>query len=311
MADQLGFFEPEATEPVDKRDELQALASALPSLLRLGTSTWTYPGWYGTVYSRRYPEKGAAAAMLREYAQYPLFSTVGIDSFFYRPPSPNTLRAYANALPAGFRCCMKVWEAVTAYRLVDRSLNADWLNPALFRVDVLEPTLRDFSEHAGPFIFELQAIPASAHMTAEEFAERLHTFFSALPRDVPFAVELRNPEYLQPVYFDALRSAGVAHCFNSWTHMDLRAQLAHDAFTGDFVVARALLKPGRVYADAVRMFQPYDSVKEPQPDILDAIVEMIQRAVQFEKQIYVIANNRLEGSAPSTIAGIAQRFMLG
>jgi len=34
--------------------ELAALARRLPANVRFGTSTWTYDGWYGDVYHRRY-----------------------------------------------------------------------------------------------------------------------------------------------------------------------------------------------------------------------------------------------------------------
>ena len=41
--------------------------------------------------------------MLAEYARFPLFGTVGIDSSFYGTPKPATLARWAKALPPGFR----------------------------------------------------------------------------------------------------------------------------------------------------------------------------------------------------------------
>ena len=72
------------------------VVAQLPPSLYLGTSTWTYPGWTGLIYERPYPKTGATVRMLAEYARYPLFRTVGVDSFFYRPPTPERrLRARA------------------------------------------------------------------------------------------------------------------------------------------------------------------------------------------------------------------------
>ena len=96
-------------------EHLAALAAALPELIRFGTSSWTYPGWQGHVYHQTYPKAGAAAAMLAEYARFPLFRTVGIDSTFYAPPTPATLAAYGAALPPAFPCVSKVWDRVTMH----------------------------------------------------------------------------------------------------------------------------------------------------------------------------------------------------
>ena len=94
---------------------LDQLRHALPDLIRLGTSSWTYPGWHDLVYHRKYPKTGAGARMLEEYASFPLFRTVGIDSTFYRPPSEATLRRYAGYLPPHFPCCSKVWDQITVH----------------------------------------------------------------------------------------------------------------------------------------------------------------------------------------------------
>jgi uncharacterized protein YecE (DUF72 family) len=91
------------------------LARRLPPNIRLGTTTWTYDGWAGDVYHRTY-HGAEPARRLEEYARYPLFRTVCIDSAFYEPPSEDLLRAYARALPPGFPCVSKVWDRITVQR---------------------------------------------------------------------------------------------------------------------------------------------------------------------------------------------------
>ena len=80
------------------RPELAALARRIPPLVRFGASSWNYPGWGGLVYHRTYEGKGTPARMLEEYARFPLFRTVGIDSSFYGPPTDEVLRSYAEHL---------------------------------------------------------------------------------------------------------------------------------------------------------------------------------------------------------------------
>ena len=53
--------------------------------------------------------------MLEEYAAYPLFRTVGIDSSFYAPPTPEVLRGWAECLPPGFPAVSKVWNQITVH----------------------------------------------------------------------------------------------------------------------------------------------------------------------------------------------------
>src|SRR5437870_8678765 len=100
--------------------QLSELGQRVPPGIKFGTSTWTYDGWAGDVYHRGY--RGAQPARrLEEYARYPLFRTVGIDSAYYEPPDEEVLAAYARALPPGFPCVSKVWDRITATRLEGRS----------------------------------------------------------------------------------------------------------------------------------------------------------------------------------------------
>ncbi|HSE28831.1 MAG TPA: DUF72 domain-containing protein, partial [Gemmatimonadales bacterium] len=143
---------------------------------------------------------------------------------------------------------------------------------------------------------------------AQEFADRLDAFFSALPRDVPYAVEVRNEEFLAPPYFAVLREHGVAHVFNSWTRMPpIGTQLdLPGAIGAPFIVARALLRPGRYYTEAVDAFAPYDRIRDPNPELRADLARLIETAVAARIPAYLIVNNRAEGSAPLTITALAR-----
>lgn len=293
----------------------QALAAFVPELIRFGTSSWTYPGWKGLVYHRDYPKSGSAAAMLEEYARYPLFRTVGIDSSFYGPPTPQMLESYARALPEAFPCVSKVWDRITVhtfpkarYRAQGGERNPDFLNPDLFTAEVLEPYQRHFGGHIGPFVFEFQTIARGDGLTGQSFADLLDVFFNRLPRDLPYAVELRNREFLTPPYFAVLREHNVAHVFNSWTRMPpIGAQLdTPGVFSAPFTVARVLLRPGRTYSEAVDAFAPYDRIQDPNPRLREDVARLIRQAAALRIPAYILVNNRAEGSAPLTIAAIAQ-----
>jgi len=300
--------------------EIEGLAARLPDVVRFGTSSWTYPGWKGLVYHRDYPKTGASAAMLEEYARFPLFRTVGIDSSFYGPTTPAMLDSYAAALPAGFPCVSKVWDRITVhtfpaarYKAEAGERNPDFLNADLFQAEVLDPCRRHFGDHLGPLVFEFQTIARAAGLTGQDFANLLDTFFSRLPRDVPYGVELRNREFLTPPYFAVLREHNVAHVFNSWTRMPpIGEQLEiPGAFSAPFTVARVLLRPGRSYSEAVDAFAPYDRIREPNPRLRRDVAELIRQAAALRIPAYILVNNRAEGSAPLTIAAIAEMVTRG
>jgi uncharacterized protein YecE (DUF72 family) len=119
-------------------------------------------------------------------------------------------------------------------------------------------------------------------------------------------VEIRNREYLTADYLTMLSDRGVAHVLNSWTKMPPiieQIQLA-GVLSAKFSVARALLKPGRTYQEAVEMFQPYDTIREENPDLRRGLAETVQRCVSEGRQLYAYVNNRAEGNSPKTIEAI-------
>ena len=159
------------------------LGRRLPELVRFGTSTWTYPGWKGLVYSHDYPATGSAAAMLAEYARHPLFGTVGIDSFFYRPPAPKTLHEYARGAATGFPVREQgLGTDHGAHVQLAARGGASWrAESGLAQCrpvhrEVLDPMRTHFGEHLGPLIFEFQAIGKARIFPAASSSRRSTAF---------------------------------------------------------------------------------------------------------------------------------------
>ena len=82
----------------------RALAARLNPRIRLGASTWSYPGWAGIVWDEGpYSEAVLAKNGLAAYAQHPLLRCVGIDRSFYRPLTEAQYARYAGQVPDDFR----------------------------------------------------------------------------------------------------------------------------------------------------------------------------------------------------------------
>jgi len=315
VTDQPELFD--AIPPPPPRPEVVELARQIPPNIKFGTSTWTYDGWQGEVYHKAY--RGLQPARrLEEYARYPLFGTVGIDSAFYDPPTEEELAAYARSLPPRFPCVSKVWDRITARRLnqdqrwgnLAGQRNPDFLNAQLFKDAVLLPYARAFRDHAGAFVFEFQAMRGKDLPDPLRWAEDLDAFFAELPREFRYAVELRNAELVHPLHGEVLKRHGVAHVFNSWTEMPAIGKQLEEpwVFPTNFTIARALLKPGRSYADAVRLFEPYERVQEPSPELRRDLIRLMEEAVRRRIEALIVVNNRAEGNAPGTIKAVLDEW---
>jgi uncharacterized protein YecE (DUF72 family) len=157
-------------------------------------------------------------------------------------------------------------------------------------------------------IFEFGTFNRRAFAGVSQFAQRLDPFLAQLPPEFRYAVEIRNPEFLDRDYFACLRAHNVAHVYNAWSKMpELRQQLAiPDSVTADFQVCRALLRHGRVYEEAVDAFEPYTHVQDPNPEARESMKVLIGRARENKQFLFLFVNNRLEGNAPSTILAITE-----
>jgi len=284
----------------------------------IGGSSWKYEGWLGQIYTQsRYMTRGRFSkrtfedACLAEYAE--TFRTVCGDFAFYQFPTEDFWQRLFSKVPEGFRFGFKVPEQITCrvfpkhprYGATGGQDNPAFLDAGLLMDGFLRP-LEKFGSKTGVLIFEFGAFSPSAMSGVNEFVERLAAFLEALPREFRYAVEIRNPEFVSPVYFAALRQFNVAHVYNAWTRMpDLPVQIAiPGSRTADFMVCRALLKRGRAYEDAVKKFAPYTAVQEVYEPARKGLRELVRMAEDEHTITFIFVNNRLEGNSPGTIVSI-------
>ena len=284
-----------------------------------GTSSWKYEGWLGQIYTPeryytrgRFSQKKFEAGCLAEYAE--TFPAVCGDFSFYQFPSDDYWQRLFASAPESLLFAFKVPEIITVrqwptharYGARGGQPNEMFLDAELLDRAFLRP-LRAFPQRVAAFIFEFGSFPKSQYEGLEPFAADLERFLDALPLDFRYAVEIRNKEFLDPVYFEVLARRNVAHVFNSWTRMpELPTQIdIPEAFTADFTVARALLRAGRTYEQAVRKFQPYQSVQEPNPAAREGLRTLMDRALSHRQLALLFVNNRLEGNAPGTVEAVA------
>ena len=311
------FEEPDAFPRDLLADRLRQLAA---QNILIGGSSWKYEGWLGQIYRRerylsrgRFSKKIFEAECLREYSE--VFPTVCGDFAFYQFPAPEFWSKLFGLVPEHFRFAFKVPEQITCkvfpshprYGAQAGRENPSFLDAGVFEEMFVRPLLPHRPKTAL-LIFEFGAFgPRSFHETSE-FADRLDPFLAQLPPEFRYAVEIRNPEFLEKGYFSYLRAHNVAHVYNAWSKMpERRRQIAiADSATADFQVCRALLQQGRVYQEAVDAFAPYGEVQDPNPEARESMRVLIGRARENKQFLFLFVNNRLEGNAPTTILSLVE-----
>ena len=304
-----------------------ALAKASNELAQkgvyIGTSSWKYPGWCGMLYeSARYEYRGKLAMSrferncLEEYAK--VFKTVSVDAAYYKFPERNFLEPIMGQVPDDFQFSFKVTDTITIKKFPNLpkfgmragEINPDFLNAELFAEAFLK-TCEPFRKKVGLLIFEFGRFYKNDFSVAQ-FSQALDAFFGKLPKDWPYGIEIRNRDYLVPEYFGVLAKHGVTHVYNSWTDMpSANEQLAMpgSVTNANLVAARFLMTPGRKYDESLKLFQPYDRLREPDEDARKAGAALIVGGERYEprRKTFVYVNNRLEGNALETIAAMIAR----
>jgi len=294
--------------------------------LRLGTSSWTFPGWSDLVYAptRRGPvtESLLRRDGLRAYAAHPLHRTVGVDRSFYAPLTRDAWSAYAAQTPTEFRFFVKADRALTFAFDRGGAINSTFLD-AKHAIDrVLAPTHTGLGERLG--VLTLQFPPLRLGLIGgvrgfldglRPFLQRLDAWRRAQSTRFTLAIELRNPEPYEPRHLQELRDTlaatetGLVYCHHP-AAPPLAAQLiGFPPATQSAVVVRWMLRRNHQYDEAADHYRPFNRLVEPDEATRRAIARLVHEARSLGRTTYIIANNKAEGCSPLTIRALAAAIL--
>jgi hypothetical protein len=177
---------PASLAPAAVNEMQRTLAQRLPSMLYLGTSSWSFPGWSGLVYDRKASESTLARVGLESYAKHPLFRSVGVDKTFYRPAPRGEFERLAAQVPASFRFLVKMWRGVVEREpFTPSTAPSAFLDARVAEVECVRPAVEGLGEKAGPLLFQFPPMRLAGAGAAPASA-------SSSPSSAPTSVRLRT-----------------------------------------------------------------------------------------------------------------------
>ena len=239
----------------------------------IATQGWNYAGWVGPFY----PPGTRPSEFLPAYAK--VFRGVEVDSTFYAVPDVRAVRAWNERTPPDFTFALKMPREIT-HDL--RLRNAEGLTH-----DFLERAL-ELGPKLGPILVQMGPDFAPEELPA------LEQFVPRLPRDLRFAVELRQSRWMRsdvlPRLLELLERHGIALALSDgrWIRRETVLELAERP-TADFLYLR-WMGPDREITD-------YSHIQFDRSAEIRAWAEVIERAAHT-KDVYGFFNNHFAGHSP-------------
>jgi uncharacterized protein YecE (DUF72 family) len=184
-------------------------------------------------------------------------------------------------------------------------------NPHFLSLDVLKAflvRLAPMRDKLGPLMFQFGYLNKKMMPSQQEYLENLGAFVDNLPAGFTWAVETRNPNYLNDTHFAFLREHGLAHVFLQGYYMPPIFAL-YDKYADqlmDNVVIR-LHGPDREGMEE-KTGKDWSKIIEARDAELDALAGMLRDLKVRRRSVSVFVNNHFEGCAPLTIERIMGRL---
>jgi uncharacterized protein YecE (DUF72 family) len=239
----------------------------------IGTSGWAYDDWKGPFY----PPRTRSSDYLAWYAEH--FDAVEVDSSFYGMPRQKTIRRWCEVTPPAFRFAVKCPRQITHERqLVDvAGLGAH-----------LQGVLEPFGDKLAAFLFQFPPSFHARHLI------RLQRLLEQLPGELPWALELRHPSWLDVDAPALAREHGVA-----WVNTD---RLSAREVCAPFVYVRLLGDQSRkIRFD--RVINDVDADLEAWSAWLTGLPSDVHTVLGF-------VNNHYSGHSPATASALRRQLGL-
>lgn len=274
--------------------------------LRIGTCSWKYNSWRGLIYSHNNPIN-----YLAEYTNH--YNTVEIDQWFWSLfgvdkvslPSPFTVQEYSDSVPENFRFTIKIPNSITLTHFYRKTPSEPLVsNPHFLSVELFEKFLSSIEQlrsKLGVLMFQFEYLNKQKMASQKVFQSQFADFIRQFDRDLFFAIEIRNPNYLNEDYFTFLNELKMSHVFLQGYYMPEITSI-YQKFTTFIKDTTVIRLHGSDRSDIEKLSGGnWDKVLEPKNKELYSIAQMVNDLLNRKVDVYVNMNNHYEGSAPLSI----------
>ena len=280
---------------------------------KAGTCSWKYDSWRGLVYTDN-PEIN----YLKEYSK--IFNYVEIDQWFQSLRGVNNIdlprteiaKGFKESVPYDFKFSVKVPNSITLTHFCKTEKDEPIIqNQHFLSLDILSEfigLIKPIHKNLGPLIFQFEYLTKEMMKSQFEFQGLFREFSGKLPEGFLYAVETRNPNYLNDAYFQFLKDNKLGHVFLHGYFMPPIYDIykKYKDYIKNYTVIR-LHGPDQKGMEQ-RTGGMWNKIIEPRNEELEKIISMILELLDRKVDVYLNVNNHYEGSAPLTILRI-QKMM--
>ena len=248
------------------------------SKIEIGCQGWNYEDWTTKAGgdSIFYPRGTRSGAMLENYAK--IFETIEVDSTFYAIPPASTIEGWYKKSPENFTFSLKLPQEITHNLFLRKN--------SFEIVDAFCERALELKEKLGIVLIQLPPQFEGSKTNAQSLRE----FLAHLPKEIRFAIEFRNRDWMIEWTFEELDKNRVALCLceGSWIPREKMFE-AIEKITTDFSYVRFM---------GERDLTSFDKIYRHQDTNLQMWSDEIKKIKA--KEIFVYFSNFYEGHAPAS-----------
>ena len=234
--------------------------------LHVGTMGWSYGFWKGNFY----PKTLASKEFLAYYAKQ--FSTVEVDSTFYRIPRRQSVTDWKAQTPKGFLFALKFPQVITHVKMLEDCVEET--NVFLERIGLLK-------EKLGALLLQFPNAFGTEHVPL------LRDFLPTLPKAHRYVVEVRNRKLLNDDFYSVLRDNNVVL---AWVDSPFLPQISE--VTSDFVYVRWV-------GDRRRFRGTLGRIEVDRKAQINAWAEKLQPFLKEQTEVFGYFSKYYSGHSPS------------
>lgn len=247
--------------------------------IEIGCQGWNYDDWTTKAGGEFvfYPRGTRSSDMLALYAE--IFDTIEVDSTFYAIPPIATFENWYKKTPEHFTFSLKLPQEIT---------HTHFLRESSFVVaDEFCEKAKELKEKLAVVLVQMPP----QFEASKTNAQNLRKFLEHLPKDVRFAVEFRNRDWLVDWTFEELEknNAALALVDGSWIPRGMMFD-AIEKIKTDFAYVRFMGE-----RDLIR----FDKILREGDAVLQLWKEEIEKL--NAKNIFAYFSNYFEGHAPASV----------